>query len=116
MSVRALWDPTPSPSGEGCGARTLRPLRTGLGLFFADGRGLFAFGHTGSRVNNVRVRFGGEETKEVPTTFTPEPPGGRGRFWVVPAKGDCRDVTVEALGPKGNVVDERRAGGSYAAR
>jgi hypothetical protein len=115
MSVRALWNPNRAASGEGCGARTLRPLRTGLGLFFAHGRGLFAYGHTGSRVYNVRVHFGDEETKEVPTTFTPEPPGGRDRFWVVPADGNCRRVTVEALGPGGNVVDERRVGGRYAA-
>ena len=115
MSVRALWDPFPSPSGEGCGARTLRPLRTGLGLFSAHDRGLFAFGHTGSRVYGVRVRFGGEDWKEVQTTFTPIPPGGRGRFWVVPAEGDCDKVTVQAIGPKGNVVDERRAGPGYAA-
>jgi hypothetical protein len=115
MSVRALWNPKRAASGEGCGARTLRPLRTGLGLFFAKGRGLFALGHTGSRVYGVRVRFGDEETHEVQTTFTPEPPGGRGRFWVVPAEGDCRNVTVQAIGPQGTVVDERRIGGGYAA-
>jgi len=108
-------DPFPSPSGEGCGARTLRPLRTGLGLFFAHGRGLFAYGHTGSRVYGVRVRFGGEAWKKVQTTFTPIPPGGRGRFWVVPAEGDCENVTVQAIGPKGNVVDDRRVGPDYAA-
>jgi hypothetical protein len=65
-------------------------------------------------VYGVRVRFGGEDWKEVQTTFTPIPPGGRGRFWVVPADGDCRSVTVQAIGPKGNVVHERRSGG-YAA-
>jgi len=114
MTARALWDPSPSPSGEGCGARTLRPLRTGLGLFSAAGRGLFAFGHTGSRVYGVRVRFGGEEWKEAQTTFTPIPPGGRGRFWVVLAQGDCAEVTVQAIGPEGTVVDERGTG-PYAA-
>jgi hypothetical protein len=114
MSVRRLWRGRLGPSGEGCGARTLRPLRTGLSTFSARGRGLFAFGHTGSRVYNVRVQFQGEESKEVQTTFTPIPPGGRGRFWVVPADGDCPNVTVKAIGPKGNVVDERRSG-SYAA-
>ena len=115
MTVRALWHPKAAASGEGCGARTLRPLRTGLGLFSSDRHGLFAFGHTGSRVYNVRVRFGGEDWKEVQTTFTPEPPGGRDRFWVVPAENGCRNVTVQAIGPKGTVVDERRVGGGYAA-
>jgi hypothetical protein len=85
----------------------MRPLRTGLGLFGSDRHGLFAFGHTGSRVYSVRVRFGGEDWKEVQTTFTPIPPGGRDRFWVVPADGDCTNVTVQAIGPKGNVVDEK---------
>jgi hypothetical protein len=114
MTARALWHPNPSPSGEGCGARTLRPLRTGLALFSAAGRGLFAFGHTGSRVYSVRVRFAGEDWKEVQTTFTPIPPGGRDRFWVVPSDTDCQNVTVQAIGPKGNVVDERSSG-PYAA-
>ncbi|HEX6653881.1 MAG TPA: hypothetical protein VF072_14135, partial [Thermoleophilaceae bacterium] len=117
MSVRALWHPNPAPSGEGCGGRTLRPLKTGLALFFAHRRGMFAFGHTGSRVYAVRLRFGDQEWKEADTTFTPDPPGGRGRFWVVPADGDgfCRKVTVQAIGPKGTVVDEHRVGRGYAA-
>lgn len=112
MSVRALWHPNPAPSGEGCGGRTLRPLKTGLALFFAHRRGMFAFGHTGSRVYAVRVRFGDQEWKEADTTYTPDPPGGSGRFWVVPADGDgfCRKVTVQAIGPKGTVVDEHRVG------
>jgi len=55
----------------------------------------------------LRVRFGGEDWKEAKTTFTPIPPGGRGRFWVVPAEGDCPSVTVQAIGPKGHVVHER---------
>ena len=114
MTARALWNPTPSPSGEGCGARTLRRLRTGLAIFSAAERGLFAFGHTGSRVYSVRVRFGDEDWKQVQTTFTPIPPGGRGRFWVVPADTDCQNVTVQAIGPKGDVVDERSTG-PYAA-
>jgi hypothetical protein len=107
MTVRALWHPKQAASGEGCGPRTIRPLRTGLALFGSDRHGLFAYGHTGSRVYSVRVRFGGEDWKEVQTTFTPIPPGGRDRFWVVPADGDCTNVTVQAIGPKGNVVDEK---------
>jgi hypothetical protein len=114
MSLRRLWRGADGPSGEGCGARTLPPLETGLGLEFAKGLGLFAYGHTGSKVYSVRVQFEGEEVKEVFTTFTPDPPGGRDRFWVVPAEGDCGNVTVQAIGPKGDVVDERRSGG-YAA-
>jgi hypothetical protein len=65
-------------------------------------------------VYKVRVRFGGEDWREVQTTFTPIPPGGRDRFWVVPAESDCRNVTVQAIGPKGTVVDERSTG-PYAA-
>ena len=90
MSVRRLWRGAHGPSGEGCGARRLPPLENRIALFGAGKLGDFAYGHTGAKVYSVRVQFEGEEEKEVQTTFTPIPPGGRGRFWVVPAEGDCR--------------------------
>jgi hypothetical protein len=114
MSVRRLWRGRLGPSGEGCGDRTVPPFTNRIGLFSARGRGVFAYGHTGSKIYSVRALFDGEEAKEVQTTFTPDPPGGRDRFWVVPAERDCENVTVQAIGPNGDVVDEQRLEG-YAA-
>jgi hypothetical protein len=108
MSLRRLWRGTDGPSGEGCGPRRLPPLANRIALYFAARRGLFAFGHTGSKVYSVRVQFEGGEQKEVQTTPTPIPPGGRGRFWVVPSERDCGEVTIQAIGPNGNVVAEER--------
>jgi hypothetical protein len=42
------------------------------------------------------------------TEPTPIPPGGRGRFWVAPANGDCLAVTVQALDVDKKVLNERR--------
>ena len=114
MSVRRLWRGAHGPSGEGCGARRLPPLENRIALFGAGKLGDFAYGHTGAKVYSVRVQFEGEEEKEVQTTFTPIPPGGRGRFWVVPAEGDCLNVKVQAIGPNGDVVDEQRIDGQAA--
>ncbi len=113
LTTRGLWHASSGGSGEGCGARTVRRLRTGLGTFASDRDGVFAYGHTGRGVFSVRVRFDGEDWRKVDTLPTPIPPGGRGRFWVVPATGDGGSVTVQAIGRGGNVVDERRI--SYAA-
>jgi hypothetical protein len=113
LTTRGLWHASSGASGEGCGARTVRRLRTGLGLSASDRAGVFAYGHTGRGVFGVRVRFDGEEWRKLQTLPTPEPPGGRGRFWILPATGDGGGVTVQAIGRSGNVVDERRI--SYAA-
>jgi hypothetical protein len=115
MSVRALWHPNPAPSGEGCGARTLRQdsLRRGLSIFFAARRGLFAFGRVAEPIVVVRARFGGEEWQSIDTLETPIPPGGRSRFWVAPAQRDCGALTVQGLDRDGNVVAEERV--DYAA-
>jgi hypothetical protein len=113
LTTRGLWHSSSGGSGEGCGARTVRRLRTGLGLSASDRAGVFAYGHTGRGVFSVRVRFEGEDWRRVDTLPTPIPPGGRGRFWVVPATGDGGGVTVQAIGRSGHVVDERRIG--YAA-
>jgi hypothetical protein len=115
MSVRALWHPKPAPSGEGCGARTLGQdsLRRGLATFFAVRRGLFAFGRVAEPIVVVRVRFDGEEWQSIDTLETPIPPGGRDRFWVAPAQGDCGALTVQGLDRDGNVVAEERL--DYAA-
>jgi hypothetical protein len=108
LSVRRLWGDGWGPSGEGCGARTL-PARTNrVGLFFARGRGAFADGHTGRAVVWIRVRFDGEDWQEIQTLPTPDPPGGRGRFWVVPAKGRCLAVTVQALDRHKHLLGEQR--------
>jgi hypothetical protein len=110
MTTRGLWDASSGGSGEGCGARTVRRLRTGLGTFASDRAGVFAYGHTGRGVFWVRVRFDGEDWHTLQTLPTPDPPGGRDRFWILPAQGDCPLVTVQAIGGSGQVVDEHRAG------
>jgi hypothetical protein len=56
----------------------------------------------------VRVRFDGEEWKSIDTLPTPFPPGGRNRFWVAPAQGDCSALTAQGLDRDGNVVAEQR--------
>jgi hypothetical protein len=115
MSARPLWRPEPAPSGEGCGPRTLRraSLRLGLGIFMAARRGLFAFGRVAEPIVAVRVHFDGEEWKTIDTIPTPIPPGGRNRFWVAPAQGDCPALTVQGLDRDGKVVGEERL--DYAA-
>jgi hypothetical protein len=115
MSVRPLWRPEPAPSGEGCGPRTLRrdSLRLGLGIFMAARRGLFALGRVAEPIVAVRVRFDGEEWKTIDTIPTPIPPGGRNRFWVAPAEGNCPALTVQGLDRDGKVVGEERL--DYAA-
>ena len=106
--ARPLWRPRPAPSGEGCGPRTLRPLALRSGLFYGRHRGWFAYGRTGARAWDVRVRFDGEDWKEPPELPTPIPPGGRGYFWVQPAEGDCPAFTVQARNRGGDVVAEER--------
>jgi hypothetical protein len=59
------------------------------------------------------VRFDGEEWQSIDTLETPIPPGGRDRFWVAPAQGDCGALTVQGLDRDGNVVAEERL--DYAA-
>ena len=115
MSVRALWHPRQNPSGEGCGPRRLRPRSLRVALFGAARRGVFAFGRV--RGLSVRVRFDGEDWREIRSVPTPIPPGGRDYFWVAPAEGDCPSYTVQGLDPDGNVVVEQRLGSpdSYAA-
>jgi hypothetical protein len=115
MSARPLWHPEPAPSGEGCGPRTLRhdSLRRGLSIFMAARRGLFAFGRVAEPIVAVRVRFDGEEWKLTDTLPTPDPPGGRNRFWVAPAQGNCPALTVQGRDRDGKVVAEERL--DYAA-
>jgi hypothetical protein len=108
ISARPLWRPRPAPSGEGCGPRKLRPLALRPSLFYARHRGWFAFGRTGARAWDVRVRFDGEEWKEPPEIPTPIPPGGREYFWVQPAEGNCGSFTVQARNRDGEVVAEER--------
>jgi hypothetical protein len=117
MTARALWHPRPAPSGEGCGPRTLPRTSMRVGLFGAARRGVFADGHTGAGVVEVRVRFDGEGRQVLQTVPTPIPPGGRGRFWVAPAAGDCPAFNVQGLDIDGKVVVEERFGDSdsYAA-
>jgi hypothetical protein len=110
LSARALWRPRPAPSGEGCGARTLPPGTLRVGLFGAAGRGAFAFGRT--RGLAVRVRFDGEEWKNIPSIPTPIPPGGREYFWVAATDGDCPCFTVQGLDKDGKVVVEQRYDGT----
>ena len=110
ISARPLWSPRPAPSGEGCGPRTLPPVALRGGLFYARHRGWFAYGRTGARAWDVRVRFDGEDWKEPPELPTPIPPGGRGYFWVQPAEGNCPLFTVQARNGDGEVVAEERHG------
>ena len=113
MSGAGAVAPGPAPSGEGCGARTLRPGGRPRPLLRRRARRVRLRPHGLAGLRRARaLRRRGLEGGQ--TTFTPIPPGGRDRFWVVPAEGDCPNVTVQAIGPNGNVVDER-ATGPYAA-
>jgi hypothetical protein len=69
-----------------------------LDTFSPPGLGAFAYGRAGRRVGQVRVRFGGGRWTRLYTTFTPTPPGGRDRFWVVAAGRRCGAVSVQSLG------------------
>jgi hypothetical protein len=108
MSARPLWRSRPAPSGEGCGARRLAARVVLPALFGAARRGLFAFGRTGREVVKVRVRFDGEDWQELHTLPTPIPPGGRERFWVAPAAGECGALTLQGLDRDGDVISEQR--------
>ena len=59
IATRPLWPPGLSPSGEGCGSRTVGPTGVTLGLFFSDRRGAFAYGRAGEEVVRVRVTVQG---------------------------------------------------------
>jgi hypothetical protein len=108
LATRPLWRGTPGPSGEGCGPRKLRRNALTPSIFFGRHSGLFALGHTGAGIVKVRVRFDGEEWQEMDTHFTPIPPGGNERFYVVRAAGKCFAYTVQGLDLQGDVVTERR--------
>jgi hypothetical protein len=58
----------------------------------------------------VRVRIGSRRAERLGTTFTPTPPGGRDRFWIVPAGEACGPVSVQALGWIEPVPGKRRTG------
>jgi hypothetical protein len=106
ISARPLWRPAPAPSGEGCGPRTLPPRSMRPGLFFSAARGLFVFGR--ARDVSVRVRFDGEDWREILLTPTPIPPGGRDYFWVAPAELGDLPAEIQAVDRNGAVVDEER--------
>jgi hypothetical protein len=108
IHARALWRASAAASGEGCGRRRIADDTVRLATFYAAKRSPFAYGRAGERVAEVRVRFSAQEQGQVPTYPTPIPPGGRGRFWVLPARGDCPVVSVQALEVKGQVLAEQR--------
>jgi hypothetical protein len=109
MTARPLWRSSPAPSGEGCGPRELGRRLLLPSVFGSDRHGAFALGRTrGIRLAWVRIRFDGEDWRRLDTLPTPIPPGGRGRFWVVPAPRDCLRFTVQALDRDGNVAAEER--------
>ena len=97
ISARPLWPPGLSPSGEGCGPRAIGPTDVTLGTFSSDKRGAFAYGRAGKDVWSVRVRTEGGPNRTVDTTFTPSPPGGDGRFWVLPMRRVCPILSIEGL-------------------
>jgi hypothetical protein len=106
ISARPLWRAAPAPSGEGCGSRPIAATAVTLAGFSAHKRGAFAFGRAGERVAAVGGRFGNGEAFHEFTLPTPIPPGGRGRFWIAPAQGDCPIATVRALDRNGRVLSE----------
>jgi hypothetical protein len=110
MQVRPLWDETGTVYEERCGRTALTKDAITLDTFSPPGLGAFAYGRAGRRVGQVRVRFGGGRWTRQGTAFTPNPPGGRDRFWVVPAGRRCGAVSVQALGWIEVVPGERRAG------
>jgi hypothetical protein len=108
IAARRLWGGGSGAGGEGCGPRRIATGAVTVGTFAATRLGLFALGRAGERVAAVRVRFPGERARELPTYPTPIPPGGRGRFWVAPARAGCPPRAVPALDVEGRVVSERR--------
>jgi hypothetical protein len=110
MQVRPLWDESGTVYEERCGRSVLAKDAITLNAFSPPGLGAFAFGRAGRRVGQVRVRFGRGGWTRQWTAFTPNPPGGRDRFWVAPAGRRCGAVSVQALGWIEVVPGERRAG------
>jgi hypothetical protein len=104
IAARPLWPRGLSPSGEGCGPRQVGPTEVTLGRFASDERGAFAYGRAGRDVVSVRVAGEGTWSRVVATTFTPSPPGGDGRFWVLPTRTTRPILTVEGLDRDGRVV------------
>jgi hypothetical protein len=110
MQVRPLWDESGTVYEERCRRSALAKDAITLDTFSPPGLGAFAYGRAGRRVGQVRVRFGRGGWTRQWTAFTPDPPGGRDRFWVAPAGRRCGAVSVQALGWIEVVPGERRAG------
>jgi hypothetical protein len=105
MRARPLWGGGRSPGVEECGAGPT--TGTTLGVFSAADLGVFAYGWASRYVVWVRARFDGERTAETQTLPRPPGLGGRERFWVVPAEGDCPVVRIRALDRRRRLVEEQ---------
>ena len=106
LSARPLWKTPLGPSAESCGPRRIAPTAVTLSSFSAHRRGALAFGRAGERVATVRGRFADGEGFRTFTLPTPIPPGGRSRFWIAPARGDCSFARVRALDRTGRVLSK----------
>jgi hypothetical protein len=109
LSARPLWRGRPATSAEGCGSRKAPLPSARPTIFSTTARGIFAFARQKAGVAHVRVRFDGEDWMDARSA---EVLVGRRRylrFWVAPAVGDCRVLTVQGLDADGNVVDELQA-------
>jgi hypothetical protein len=110
MQVRPLWDEAGTVRRDRCGRSDIARGAVTLDTFSPPGLGAFAYGRTGRRVANVRVRVAGRRARTVPTTFTPTPPGGRERFWILPVRDACGAVSAQSLGWLERVPGERVRG------
>jgi hypothetical protein len=102
MTARPLWRPSPAPSGQGCGPRTLRrdPLRLGVGIFMAARRGLFVFGRVREPIVRVRVRFDNEAWNTIDHPDADPPRRAQPFLDRVRARG-LRNRHPAGIGPRG---------------
>lgn len=110
LRVRQLWDESVGAKRERCGPSRIARDAVTLQSFAPEGLGAFAYGRAGRRVGQVEVRVGDRAPVRLGTLFTPEPPGGRERFWVLHAGVSCAPVSVQALGWRTVTPGKRRAG------
>jgi hypothetical protein len=100
LGTRPLDGPGAGGGGESCGGGPgSEPLT--FGLFFAQGRGTFAYGMAAARVARVDVRFGAGAPRRARLLSSPRVLGFGGRFWLATFGGPCAVVSAQAFGADG---------------
>jgi hypothetical protein len=108
MRVGSLFDESDYVNRERCGRGRISRNAVTLHTLASAEMGSFAFGRAGRRVMRVSLTVGDRAPVTVGTL--PSPLGGRDRVWVAHAGLSCAPVSVQSLGPRGNMLGKRRPG------